>query len=137
MATTERLISDETKFQTKNLTQSYGSIVMLTFAKDGEEVVKTISKVLRKKNPKIGVIILDEQKKHVYSKAEEFVDDCFKQVNYIVPILTSGYIELINNPSLNQVNQLDISLDTKYVNYIYGLLRFEYVKTRCCNNRIR
>ncbi|XP_043269283.1 uncharacterized protein [Venturia canescens] len=113
----------------------YGSIVMLTYAHDGAIVAKNIAKIFRATEPKIGVVILEEQEKYVYSRAEEFVDDCFKQVNYIVPILTSGYVKSLNQqPDIELENRC---LDTKYLKYIYSLMRFEYAKNSCCNNRVR
>lgn len=54
---------------------------MLTFADDGLETAQHITKIFRSKEPKIGVLILQEQENYVYSRAEEFIDDCFKQVN--------------------------------------------------------
>lgn len=54
---------------------------MLTFADDGLETAQHIAKIFRSKEPKIGVLILQEQENYVYSRAEEFIDDCFKQVN--------------------------------------------------------
>ena len=53
---------------------------MLTFAEDGRKTAEEIAKIFRSKDPKIGVIILQEQEKHVYCKAEEFIEDCFRQV---------------------------------------------------------
>lgn len=116
--------------------QTCGCIVMLTFADDGLSTAKCITKIFRSKQPRIGVLILQEQEKHVYSKAEEFIDDCFKQVDYIIPILTRGYIEKINNP-VKTYEQMHNNLDTKYLKYIYSLLRYEYIRNQCCNNRVR
>lgn len=116
--------------------ETYGSIVMLTFAGDGFPTAQYIAKIFRSKQPRIGVLILQEQEKGVYSRAEEFIDDCFKQVDYIIPILTNGYIEKVNNPA-RIYDEVDNSLDTKYLKYIYSLLRYEYVKNQCCNNRVR
>lgn len=115
----------------------YGSIVMLTFTKDGEKVANIIAKLFRENNPKIGVLILQEQEKQVYSRAEEFIDDCFKQVNYIIPILTTNYINRINGILNNNYDSIESSLDEKYVKYIFSLLRYEYMKNKCCNNRVR
>jgi len=53
---------------------------MLTFADDGLVTAECIAKIFRSKQPRIGVLILQEQEKGVYSRAEEFIDDCFKQV---------------------------------------------------------
>lgn len=116
--------------------QTYGCIVMLTFADDGLSTVESITKIFRSKQPRIGVLILQEQEKQVYSRAEEFIDDCFKQVDYVIPILTKGYVEKINNP-VKSYEQMHDSLDTKYLKYIYSLLRYEYVRNQCCNHRVR
>ena len=53
---------------------------MVTFTEDGQVVAEKITQVFRSKEPKIGVVLLKEQEKHVFSKDVEFVDDCFKQV---------------------------------------------------------
>lgn len=116
--------------------QRYGCIVMLTFADDGLSTAEYVTKIFRSKQPRIGVLILQEQEKGVYSRAEEFIDDCFKQVDYIIPILTKGYIERTNNIA-KIYEQIYNNLDEKYLKYIYSLLRYEYVKNQCCNNRIR
>lgn len=119
-----------------NAGQTYGSIVMLTFTEDGLNTANHITKVFRSKQPKIGVVILQEQQKYVYSRAEEFIDDCFNQVNYVIPVLTKGYVKRINSHFVAR-SQSQITLDEKYLKYIYSLLRFEYVKNNCCNNRVR
>lgn len=56
---------------------------MLTFANDGVKCANNITKIFRSMVPKIGVLILNEQEKYVYSRGVEFVDDCFKQVIYV------------------------------------------------------
>lgn len=122
--------------QQKDIKQKYGCIVMLTFTNDGLSTAESITKIFRSKQPRIGVLILQEQKKDVYSRAEEFVDDCFKQVDYIIPILTRGYIERINNLG-KTYEEIHNNLDEKYLKYIYSLLRYEYLKNQCCNNRVR
>lgn len=58
------------------------------------------------------------------------------QVDYVIPILTRQYIEKINNPA-KTYDEMHNSLDTKYLKYIYSLLRYEYVRNQCCNNRVR
>ena len=115
--------------------QDYGSTVMLTFADDGLKTAQHIAKIFRSKEPKIGVVILQEHENHVYSKAEEFIDSCYTQVKFIIPILTKGYMEKLNNPMISIEDQN--KLDTKYIKYIYSLLRYEYVKNQCINYRVR
>ncbi|XP_036150761.1 uncharacterized protein LOC118648547 [Monomorium pharaonis] len=122
--------------QQKKHEQTYGCIVMLTFADDGLSTAESITNIFRSKQPRIGVLILQEQEKHVYSRAEEFIDDCFKQVDYVIPILTKEYIERINNP-VKTYEQMHNNLNSKYLKYIYSLLRYEYVRNQCCNNRVR
>ncbi|XP_054009935.1 uncharacterized protein LOC128893142 [Hylaeus anthracinus] len=116
--------------------QAYGCIVMLTFADDGLTTAQRIAKIFRSKQPKIGVVILQEQEHYVYSRAEEFIDDCFRQVNFIVPILTQGYLERIHNPHQTYSEDQN-KLDAKYIKYIYSLLRYEYVRSQCINCRVR
>ncbi|XP_078033311.1 uncharacterized protein LOC144468052 [Augochlora pura] len=116
--------------------QSYGSIVMLTFADDGQATAQYISKVFRSHKSKIGVLILQEQENHVYSKAEEFINDSFSQVNFIIPILTKGYLERIRN--LTKMYGKDQNkLDSKYLKYIYSLMQNEYSNNECTNFRVR
>ncbi|KOC63641.1 hypothetical protein WH47_00709, partial [Habropoda laboriosa] len=116
--------------------QLYGCIVMLTFAADGFENAQHIAKIFRSKQPRIGVLILQEQENFVYSRAEEFIDDCFRQVNFIIPILTQEYMERINNSKKIYVEDQN-KLDAKYIKYIYSLLRYEYVRNQCINTRVR
>ncbi|XP_076651162.1 uncharacterized protein LOC143358131 [Halictus rubicundus] len=115
---------------------SLGCIVMLTFAEDGLGTVEYISKLFRSHQAKIGVLILQEQERHVYSKAEEFIDNCFEQVNFIIPILTKGYLERIHNHT-KIYSEDQNKLDSKYIKYIYSLMKLEYVKNVCVNFRVR
>ncbi|KZC05935.1 hypothetical protein WN55_06110, partial [Dufourea novaeangliae] len=116
--------------------KTYGCIVMLTFAEDGLKTAQYVAKTFRSKQPRIGVLILQEQENHVYSKAEEFIDDCFSQVNFIIPILTQGYLERIHNPK-KVYSEDQNKLDTKYIKYISSLMKYEYVRNQCINSRVR
>ncbi|TGZ58084.1 Uncharacterized protein DBV15_09702 [Temnothorax longispinosus] len=106
--------------QQKKHEQTYSCIVMLTFAHDGLPTAECITKIFRSKQPRIGVLMLQEQEKHV---------------DYAIQILTRGYIERINPVKMHE--QMHNKLDTKYLKYIYSLLRYEYVRNQCCNNRVR
>ena len=55
-------------------------------------------------------------------------------MNYIVPILTKGYISRINGIFNDYDNK---SLDSKYARYIFSLFRDEYIQNDCVNNRVR
>ncbi|XP_076165548.1 uncharacterized protein LOC143145747 [Ptiloglossa arizonensis] len=116
--------------------QIYRCTVMLTFADDGLPTAQRIAKIFRSKEPRIGVLILQEQENYVYSRAEEFIDDCFGQVNFIIPILTQEYLERIYN-SKKIYSEDQNKLDNKYIKYIYSLLRYEYVRNQCINCRVR
>lgn len=116
--------------------QSCGCVVMLTFADDGVKTAQHVTKIFRSKQPRIGVLILQEQENYVYSRAEEFIHDCFKQVHFVIPILTKGYIDRICNLKM-YIEEDQNKLDFKYVKYIYSLFTNEYVKNQCINNRVR
>ncbi|XP_011633373.1 uncharacterized protein LOC105424702 [Pogonomyrmex barbatus] len=136
MKESESISTSQGDNQRKKIEQTYGCIVMLTFTDDGLATAEYITKIFRSKQPRIGVLILQEQEKHVYSQAEEFIDDCFNQVDYVIPILTRGYVKRINNP-VKMYEETNNNLDTKYLKYIYSLLRYEYMRNQCCNNRVR
>ncbi|XP_076295178.1 uncharacterized protein LOC143216208 [Lasioglossum baleicum] len=122
--------------QTKKNKQLYGCRVMLTFAEDGLETAQYISKVFRSHEAKIGVLILQEHANHVYSRASQFIDDCFYQVKFIVPILTKGYLERIHSDTKIYSDDQSI-LDSKYIKYIYSLMTLDYMRYGCVNFRVR
>ncbi|XP_058797809.1 uncharacterized protein LOC131668017 [Phymastichus coffea] len=119
----------------ENGKNKYGSIIMLTFAEDGANTAQNILRICRSNDPRIGVIILQEQEKHVLGKTEEFIEDCMHQVNYIVPILTEKYLNNINTNTYNTAN--NTNLDSKYIRYIFSLMRYEYNKQGCKNKKVR
>ncbi|XP_014236126.1 uncharacterized protein LOC106658623 [Trichogramma pretiosum] len=127
-------ISKLSKENLKNK-KKYNCIIMLTFAEDGKSVAEKVAEKLRNNVPRIGVLMFQEQEKHVLSGAEEFIEDCFHQVNYIIPILTPIYLERLQG---NAHNMIDIrNLDVKYLRYIFCLMRYEYLRDSCLNRRVR
>lgn len=110
--------------------------VMLTFAGDGLTTAQCIAKIFRSEKYRIGTVMLQELEHYVHSMAEEFVDNCFQQVDFIIPILTEGYIERIKNSKKIYMED-QYKLDAKYVKYIYSLSRYEYLNNRCFNYRVR
>ncbi|XP_015523129.2 uncharacterized protein [Neodiprion pinetum] len=111
--------------------------VMLTFASDGAEVAKRITKKFRQHEPRIGVLILKEQQDHVFIKSTEFINDCFEQVDTIIPILTKGYFDAINNPPTANEEESSFALDERYVKYIYQSFTNELVRNDCLGRRVR
>ncbi|XP_046750217.1 uncharacterized protein LOC124413571 isoform X2 [Diprion similis] len=111
--------------------------VMLTFASDGVDAAKRITKKLRQNEPRIGVLILREQQDHVLMKNTEFIDDCFEQVDTIIPILTKGYFDVINKASTTNEEQSSFAIDERYAKYIYQCFTFELVKNNCLGKRVR
>lgn len=116
--------------------QPRGPTVMLTFASDASEIARKVAEIFRSKQPRIRVLILQEQEKYVYSGATEFIDDCYRQVDFIIPILSQGYVERINNPKETYIEDPN-ELDAKYARYIYCLLKYEFVWNECKNRRVR
>uniref|UniRef100_A0A146MEB9 Death domain-containing protein n=1 Tax=Lygus hesperus TaxID=30085 RepID=A0A146MEB9_LYGHE len=113
--------------------------VFLTFAEDGAEVAKKITKTLRTaqgKRPQIGVLILDEQRRKVEPNPENFIMHYFHKMNYVIPVLTEGYMEAISckEPC---VDGMMGSLDAKYAFFIKDLANKYYQSNWCRNDKIR
>lgn len=59
------------------------------------------------------------------------------QADFIVPIITSGYLNSINPLSPHEPST-DDNLDYKYVNFIYNLIINYYIHaTGCLNKKVR
>ncbi|KAF6199102.1 hypothetical protein GE061_007127 [Apolygus lucorum] len=113
--------------------------VLLTFAKDGAEVAKEITKSLRTsqgKRPQIGVLVLDEQRKHVEPNPENFIMHYFDKMNYVIPILTEGYMDAISCKAPPEEGMMG-SLDAKYAFFIKDLANKYYHSNWCRNDKIR
>ncbi|CAG2060378.1 unnamed protein product [Timema podura] len=118
--------------------KEFDCYVMLTFASDGIKIAQELAQVFRSRvpeQPRIGVVILDEHADMVNTLAGEFIYSCFDQVNFIVPIITQGYVEAISSrrPAVNYVN----CVDPKYAKLLYHLMDTEYLHNGCLNYRVR
>ncbi|XP_015523131.1 uncharacterized protein LOC107226736 [Neodiprion lecontei] len=113
--------------------------IMLTFADDGMEAALRLTEIFRSNEPRIAVLLLREQQMHVFNAAKEFIDDCLKRVDYIIPIATKGYYDVINNTYPEGRDQLVSSFasDQTYAQYVYKCFAEEYVRNRCRNMRVR
>lgn len=59
------------------------------------------------------------------------------QADYVVPIITPGYLEAIKKHTPNLPNMMD-NLDYKYVHFIYMLIVNHYIHlTGCLNKKVR
>ncbi|XP_046994722.1 uncharacterized protein LOC124606730 [Schistocerca americana] len=112
----------------------YKAIVMLTFSVDGFSCAKSIASALRKK--RIGVLILDEHRNRLVSNPELFITEFFPQVNYVIPIVTKGYLDALTAESLTE-GPLTSCIDARYVKLIYTLMVNQYIKSGCINLKVR
>lgn len=61
----------------------------------------------------------------------------FLQADFVVPIITSGYLNEIRSCNTDGPNTTD-NLDYKYVNFIYTLIVNHYIHaTGCLNKKVR
>ncbi|XP_012143952.2 uncharacterized protein LOC105662880 [Megachile rotundata] len=132
----KRVDSEHTIQDNVQKKKQFNCKVMLTFAGDGTTTAQSIAKVFRSEKYRIGTVMLQELEYYVHSMAEQFVDDCFQQVDFIIPILTEEYIERIKNSKKIYMEDQH-KLDAKYIKYIYSLSRYEYINNRCFNYRVR
>lgn len=56
------------------------------------------------------------------------------QADFVVPIITSGYLQEIKSHSSSVPNTSD-NLDSKYVNFIYNLIINHYIHASGCMNK--
>lgn len=117
---------------------SYTKTILLTYSEDANIIVDNILTKLRKGkgNMKLGVVILNEQIGRVNIEPEQFIYDCFLQVDYVVPIITKGYIQMIGSSS-SELNYGQENIDNRYVKYIYALMNTYYLRNNCRNFKIR
>lgn len=115
-------------------------ILLLTFAEDGEETAFNIRNRINNwpdDVPSVEVIVLNEKKDNVIQNPESFIREYFDKADYVVPILTSGYLNSIKRHSPNMPN-MSHNLDFKYVQFIYSLIVNNFIHlTGCMNKKVR
>ncbi|KAK7866480.1 hypothetical protein R5R35_014346 [Gryllus longicercus] len=125
--------------QQKKVKPKYDCIVMLTFADDGINHATQIAQSLRAKREDgqiIGVLILNDHENDVSFDPELFISGTFPQVNYVIPIITEGYLKAIVD--LRPPLQFESTyIDCKYTRFIYTLMKKYYVNNGCLNKKIR
>lgn len=127
--------------QTKtNSKKRYTKTILLTYSHDADGFVKELLVQLRKPrgDAKLGILALHEQQHKLSLCPEEFIYECFEQIDYVFPIITMQYLKQITS------NTNDTSIfsplenpDHKYVKYIYRLMNAHYLGNGCKNTKVR
>ncbi|XP_014248616.1 uncharacterized protein LOC106666163 [Cimex lectularius] len=113
--------------------------VMVTFADDGENIARDLAKVFRKKRGNIhpiGVLILNDHRNKVLSNPENFIINYFHKMDFIIPIVTEGYLARIGGEPAKNCSTLS-SLDPQYIEFIHDLILKYYANNKCKNDKIR
>ncbi|XP_023934777.2 uncharacterized protein LOC112043540 [Bicyclus anynana] len=113
-------------------------ILFLTYTEDGLDTAINIQHYINDwEGQKVKVITLCNRKDQVYQNPEKFIRKYFEKADFIVPIITSGYLNSINPLSPHEPST-DDNLDYKYVNFIYNLIINYYIHaTGCLNHKVR
>ncbi|KAF2894474.1 hypothetical protein ILUMI_11674 [Ignelater luminosus] len=118
----------------------YTKTILLTYSNDADDFVKELLVRLRKPrgNAKLGILVLHEQQHKLSLCPEEFIYECFEQINYVFPIITKQYLEQITSNTNNTTNFSPLeNPDHKYVKYIYRLINAHYLGNGCKNTKVR
>lgn len=118
-----------------NIPPKYPAIVLFTYTTESEEIAYLLATQLRMR--KIGVIILEEHKDLVRMYGEKFVFDAISQSDFVIPILTTDYLNKITSLSNLRDFSLWENIDNTYVKYIYKMLMTHYMQNSCYNTKIR
>ncbi|XP_037868324.1 uncharacterized protein LOC101741884 isoform X2 [Bombyx mori] len=114
-------------------------ILFLTYAQDGLPTALNIQEYVSNwtEIPNVKVITLNNRREETYQNPEKFIREYFEKADYIVPIITTGYINEITSNNKNIPNTTE-NLDHKYVNFIYNLIVNNYIHaTGCLNRKVR
>ncbi|KAL0883308.1 hypothetical protein ABMA27_016719 [Loxostege sticticalis] len=114
-------------------------ILFLTFTEDGHQTAQNIQDYVEDwadVSP-VTVITLSDRREEVYQNPEKFIREYFEKADFVVPIITSGYLNEIRSCNTDGPNTTD-NLDYKYVNFIYTLIVNHYIHaTGCLNKKVR
>ncbi|KAM3965190.1 uncharacterized protein ACR2FA_000580 [Aphomia sociella] len=114
-------------------------ILFLTFTQDGLPTALNIQEYVYNWTDITGVtvITLNDRKDEVYQNPEKYIREYFEKASFVVPIITSGYLEEIKSNNSGTINTTD-NLDLKYVNFIYKLIVNHYIHASgCLNKKVR
>ncbi|XP_045772527.1 uncharacterized protein LOC123872349 [Maniola jurtina] len=113
-------------------------ILFLTYTEDGLDTAINIQHYINTwEGQQVTVLTLCNRKEQVYQNPEKFIRKYFEKADFIVPIITPGYLNRINPLTPHEPSAND-NLDYKYVNFIYNLIINYYIHaTGCLNNKVR
>ncbi|KAL4707806.1 hypothetical protein ACJJTC_001752 [Scirpophaga incertulas] len=115
-------------------------ILFLTFTEDGHQTARNIQEYVENWTDMgpVTVITLSGRSEEVYPNPEKFIREYFEKADFIVPIITSGYLNEIRSSSNSHIPNVNDNLDYKYVNFIYTLIVNHYIHaTGCLNKKVR
>lgn len=114
-------------------------ILFLTYAQDGLPTAINIQEYVDNWSDVQGVqvITLNNKREEIYQNPEKYIREYFEKADFIVPIITSGYLNEIQSHHTNVPNTSE-NLDHKYANFIYNLIVTHYIHaTGCLNRKVR
>ncbi|XP_047533065.1 uncharacterized protein LOC125068101 [Vanessa atalanta] len=113
-------------------------ILFLTYTEDGLDTAINIQQYVSEWDEMdVEILTLNSRREEVYQNPETFIREYFEKADFIVPIITTGYLNRIKSHS-PQVPSTNDNLDYKYVNYIYNLIINHYIYvTGCLNEKVR
>ncbi|XP_041978896.1 uncharacterized protein LOC121732932 [Aricia agestis] len=113
-------------------------MLFLTYAEDGLDTALNIQQYVDNwDSPRVTILMLNDRREEVYQNPEKFIRENFEKADFIVPIITTGYINRINSNTPQTPCTTD-NLDYKYVNFIYNLIINHYIYvTGCLNEKAR
>ncbi|XP_063536149.1 uncharacterized protein LOC134745939 [Cydia strobilella] len=117
--------------------QKDGPVLFLTYAEDGLRTACNIQQLVAGWDSEVTVVMLNDRRDEVYQNPERFIREYVEKADYVVPILTTGYLSAIrtHNTSAPSTNG---NLDHKYVNYVYNLITGQYIYADgCLNKKVR
>lgn len=126
------------KYPEATTVENYNKIVLLTYETLSELDIYKIANELRKRRDgkEIGVIILEEHKSLVHLHEGKFVSNAIEQADFIVPIVTVDYLNLITSSSDMRDYSLWENIDNRYAKYIYKAMAANFM-TSGVNRKIR
>ncbi|XP_049873313.1 uncharacterized protein LOC126371909 [Pectinophora gossypiella] len=115
--------------------KSDGPTLFLSYAEDGIATAYNIKYYISNWTDILGVkvITLNDRREEVFQNPEKFIREYFEKADFVVPIVTAGYIQEIrsHNPTMPSTSD---NLDCKYVNFIYNLIINHYIHASGCMN---
>ncbi|CAK1556400.1 unnamed protein product [Leptosia nina] len=123
----------------ENSKRSGNPTLFLTYTEDGLDTAINIQRYVNNWEdfPNITILTLNSKREEVVQNPEKFIREYFEKANFVVPIITTGYLNRIKSYSPQELTAND-NLDFKYVNFIYNLIVNYYIHASgCLNEKVR